>query len=68
MQHNREQRNHNASALPGRSAPLRIPIHIPTTAENLEKARNFVRLVNLEFEQRGSDQRLRLFAGNVEAT
>jgi hypothetical protein len=45
---------------------MRITITLPTTPENIDKARNFVRLANREFERRGMGRRLRLFAGDVE--
>jgi hypothetical protein len=47
-------------------ASLSIPMEMPATAENIEKARSIVRAINRTFAERGVGRRVRLFIGESE--
>jgi len=59
----RTQRTLSPRVIP---ASLSIPMEMPATAENIEKARSIVRAINRTFAEKGIRRDVRLFVGGSE--
>lgn len=46
--------------------PLRIPVKMPATQDNIEKVRAILKAINQTYAARGINRRVRLFVGDTE--